>query len=219
VTNSGARILSVGMTGGIACGRTTVGGYFSRLGACVIDMDAVGHKLTDPGGAGVTMVIEAFGDGYLDPDGGVDRKALGVAIFSDESARRRLEAILHPLIREETDRMIAGFASAQGTGIAITDAALLVETGGHERYQRLIVVVCDPQQQLQRLMKRDGLDEQDARARIDAQAPLGEKARLADYLIDSSGTKSETEVRACEVYGLLLEDLAALPDLPERRKR
>ena len=218
MTESAARILSVGMTGGIACGRTTVGGFMSRLGACVVDMDAVGHRLMAFGGAGVEPVKEAFGESHVDRDGGIDRKSLGAVVFSDEQARRKLEAILHPLIREETDRMIAAFAAAKRRGIAVTDAALLVETGNHERYQRLVVVVCDPHQQLERLMTRDTLSEKEARARIAAQAPLEKKADLADYVIDTSGTLTQTEKRTREVYAMLLEDLESLTDLPERKK-
>ncbi len=214
-----ARILSVGLTGGIACGRTTVGHVFSRLGACVVDMDAVAHELTGPGGAGVGPVLEVFGEEYRDAKGGVDRGALGALVFGDAKARARLESLLHPLILEASQARIDEFAATHARGIAMTDAALLVETGGWKRYRRLIVVICDPVLQLQRLMKRDGLPEAAARARIAAQAPLEEKARLADYLIDTSGTLAESERRAHDVWALLLEDLDHLDALPDRRRR
>ena len=213
-----SRILSVGLTGGIACGRTTVCGILSRLGACVIDMDALAHELVAPGGAAAPMVIEAFGSGVSDAKGGVDRKALGARVFSDAAARSRLEAILHPMILERAEAAIAVFARKVARGVAITDAALLVETGGFRRYQRLIVVTCEPVLQLQRLMSRDGLSEQEARARIGAQAPLREKIAKADYHIDTSGTLAQTEERAHEVWAFLLEDLESLPSLPQRRR-
>ena len=213
------RVLSVGVTGGIACGRTTVCSMLARLGACVVDMDLVAHQLVAPGGAAVALVAGAFGDGYLDTAGGIDRKALGGLVFHDPAARAILEEILHPLILEQTEAVIGEFAAARGRGIAVTDAALLVETGGYRRYHRLVVVACEPGLQLRRLMARDGLDESEARARIAAQLPLADKKLLADYVIDTSGTLAETESRTHEVYALLLEDLDLLPELPSRKER
>lgn len=219
MSTSSATILSVGMTGGIACGRTTICSILARLGACVVDMDAVAHKLMAPDGAAVGKVTEAFGTGYLDPNGGIDRKALGALVFGDTPSRKRLEAILHPMILDETQKIIDAFAAARGRGIAVSDAALLVETGGYRRYDRLVVVFCEPRLQLRRLMTRDGLSETDALARIAAQAPLEEKKKVADYLIDTSGTLADTEARTHELYAKLLEDLERLPNLPDRGNR
>jgi len=216
---SDPKILSVGLTGGIACGRTTIGSILVRLGACVVDMDQVAHKLVEPGGAAVRQVAEAFGDTYLDARGGIDRKKLGDVVFHDAAARARLEGILHPLIVLESERIIREFGAARGRGIAVTDAALLVETGGYRRYDRLVVVFCEPELQLRRLMARDSLTEMEARARIAAQAPLSKKKEMADYLVDTSGTLAETEARTHKVYAMLLEDLDRLPDLPPRRTR
>ncbi|MFQ5720085.1 MAG: dephospho-CoA kinase [Acidobacteriota bacterium] len=210
-------ILSVGLTGGIACGRTTVCGVFSRRGACVVDADAIAHRLMAPGGAAVGTVVGAFGGRFLAPDGGIDRRALAKEVFADPTMRRRLESILHPMIVAEADKIIDAFAATAGRGVAVTDAALLVETGGYTRYQRLIVVTCTPAVQLERLMKRDKLSEKDARARIAAQAPLAEKQRLADYIIETSGSLEQTKARSNEVYTMLLDDLKRLPDLPRRR--
>jgi dephospho-CoA kinase len=212
------RVLSVGLTGGIACGRTTVCGVLARLGACVIDMDELAHRQVAPGGAAVEAVAAAFGERYRDERGGIRRKDLGALVFHDKEARSRLEKILHPLILEESEQIIREFAAARGRGIAITDAALLVETGGYRRYQRLVVVVCDPELQLRRLMARDGLSEMEARARIAAQSPLAEKKLLADYVIDTSGTRAETEARTHTLYAQLLEDLMLFPDLPDRKR-
>jgi len=219
MTSTAPAILSAGMTGGIACGRTTVGGMLTRLGARVIDMDALAHELVAPEGAAVAAVVEAFGPAVRDADGGVNRKALGARVFSDAAARARLEAILHPMILERAEALIADFARTAERGVAITDAALLVETGGYKRYQRLIVVTCEPALQLQRLMQRDGLSEPEARARIGAQAPLHQKIAMADYHIDTSGTLAQTEQRAHEVWAMLLDDLESLPSLPQRRRR
>jgi dephospho-CoA kinase len=212
------RIISVGLTGGIACGRTTVCAILARLGACVIDMDDLAHALVAPGGEAVSKVAEAFGDRVSDARGGIDRKVLGAIVFHDPARRAELEAILHPMIRAESEKIIGEFARSRGRGIAVTDAALLVETGAYRRYDRLVVVVCDPRLQLRRLMARDSLAEEEARARIAAQAPLEEKLKVADHVIDTSGTLAETEARAHEVYALLLDELDRGPDPPKRRR-
>jgi dephospho-CoA kinase len=219
VTAADRRLLTVGLTGGIACGRSTLGRLFARLGACVVDMDHLAHALLAPGGAGVRPVADAFGPAVTGPAGGIDRAALGARVFADAAARARLEAILHPMILAESERLVKTFSETHPRGIAMVDAALLVETGGWRRYQRLVVVVCDPALQLQRLMARDSLSESQARARIAAQAPLADKTKLADYVIDTSGTLAQSEARAHEVYALLREDLEMLPHLPERRPR
>jgi len=203
-------VLSVGLTGGIACGRTTLCRTFSRLGACVIDLDEVAHRLMAPGGAAVAPVVAAFGEAHRDSQGGIDRAALGALVFADAAARRKLESITHPLILDEAQRVIDAFAAGRREGIAITDAALLVETGGHRRYDRLLVAFCRPEQQLERLMRRDGLSEEEAAARIAAQAPLESKKEVADYLIDTSGSVEDSSRRAEEVYELLKEDLRRL---------
>lgn len=202
-----AGILSVGLTGGIACGRTTVGRILSRLGACVVDMDHAAHRLLEPDGEAVEAVVAAFGEKFRDEAGGISRSRLGALVFADQAARRKLEAILHPMILAETDMIIEEFAAARGRGIAVSDAALLVETGGYKRYDRMLVVVCEPSIQLARLIARDRLSETNARARIAAQAPLSEKVKVADYVIDTSGTLADTEAKAHDVYALLLEEL------------
>ena len=217
-SKAGGTILSVGMTGGIACGRTTVGSILTRLGACVVDMDTVAHELMAPGGAAVGKVTQVFGTGFVNQHGGIDRKALGVLVFSDKDSRKELEAILHPMILVETEKKIETFAAARGRGIAVSDAALLVETGGYRRYERLVVVFCAPDLQLRRLMARDGLSEPDALARIEAQMPLDEKKKLADYLLDTSTTMADTGTRTRALYARLLEDLESLLDLPVRGK-
>ncbi|MFQ5846031.1 MAG: dephospho-CoA kinase, partial [Planctomycetota bacterium] len=155
---SGARqrVLRVGLTGGIACGRTTVARVLVRLGARVVDADAIAHRLLAPGGEAVSQVAAAFGRGCLDSAGGVDRRALATLVFSDRGALARLEAILHPLILAESERLLGDFARVKRSGIAVLDAALLVETGAHGRYDRLVVVACDPDLQVGRLMARNG---------------------------------------------------------------
>lgn len=200
-------VLSVGLTGGIACGRSTVCKIMQRLGACTIDMDEVAHRLMEPGGAAVARIRAAFGDEVVNEAGGIDRKELGGIVFGDRNRRSKLEAILHPMILAESDRIIDEFVRRNGGGIAVSDGAVLIESGGYRRYERLVVVVCAPELQLRRLMARDGLTEAEARARIAAQMPVDEKRTYADHLIDTSGTLAETEARAIDVYRKLQGEL------------
>jgi dephospho-CoA kinase len=202
-----AGVLSVGLTGGIACGRSTVCSVMEGLGACVVDMDEVAHRLMEPGGAAVPEIRAAFGPQVVSDAEGIDRKKLGGIVFRDREARSRLEAILHPMILAESDRVIGEFARRHGSVVAVSDGAVLIETGGYRRYDRLVVVVCDPRLQLERLMARDGLSETEARARIDAQMPVDRKRSYADYLIDTSGSLAETEAKATDVYRKLQGDL------------
>lgn len=207
MTGGGPGVLSVGLTGGIACGRSTVGGVMRRLGACVVDMDEVAHRLMEPRGAAVPGITAAFGPGVVSEAGGIDRKKLGGIVFRDPAKRSRLEAILHPMILAESDRIIGEFMRRHGGGIAVSDGAVLIESGGWRRYERLVVVVCDPGLQLARLMARDGLPEAEARARIEAQMPVDEKRAYADYLIDTSGSLAETEAKATDLFRKLQGEL------------
>jgi dephospho-CoA kinase len=213
-----AGLLKVGLTGGIACGRTTVGRTLRRPGWRVLDADGMVHSLLGEGGEAAGPVIDAFGAGVRAPGGGVDRKVLGSLVFSDRAARRRLEGILHPLVLQAVDEEIGAFEKQVGSGIVVVDAALMVETGSYRRYHRLVVVHCPPGLQRRRLMDRDGITVEEADARLAAQAPLSEKTALADYTIDTGGSMDETKQRTLEVAGALEIDLALLPDLPARRR-
>jgi dephospho-CoA kinase len=188
-----------------------------RQGWLLIDADGIVHALLAEGGGAVEAVVGAFGSAVRGSGGGVDRKALGAIVFSDPEARRRLEAIVHPLVYDVIDADAAAFERRAGTGIVIVDAALMVETGSWRRYHRLVVVHCPPEEQVRRLMRRDRLADSDARRRIAAQLPLERKIELADYTIDTGGTLEETRRGAREVAGRLAEDLLRLPDLPRRR--
>ena len=200
-------ILKVGLTGGIACGRSTLARHLRRPGWHVMDADLIVHGLLAEGGAAVDQVILAFGPSVGAEGGGVDRRALGRIVFRDPEARGRLEAIVHPLVYGIIDRDIAAFAARAGSGIVVVDAALMVETGSWRRYDRLVVAHCAPEIQLSRLMARDGLGEAEARARLAAQAPLPEKIALADHTIDTGGTLEETRERTLAVAARLEEEL------------
>lgn len=212
-------ILRVGLTGGIACGRSTIGRHLrDRRGWLVLDADLVAHALTSEGGAAVERVLDAFGPGLRAREGGVDRRALGQIVFGDAGARAKLEGILHPMILGVLDADIAAFERRAGSGIVVVDAALIVETGRHRQYHRLVVAHCPLEVQRARLMSREGLTGEQAEARIRAQAPLAEKVAVADYLIDTGGTMAQTREEILRVTALLEEDLRVLPDLSPRRK-
>ena len=221
-TRNAGLVLEVGLTGGIASGKSTVDGMLEMLGAHIIDADALAHDLLRPGRPERDRVVERFGPGVVGPDGAVDRKALGAIVFADAGARADLNAILHPAVRREEARLQESFRQAGG-GIVITDAALLVETGRHVDYDRLVVVACDPSLQVARLLARDpGLHATHAERRLAAQAPVEEKLAAADYVIETSGSLNDTEAQAHRLYRHLVEDLEARrrgEPLPPRRRR
>jgi dephospho-CoA kinase len=213
-------VLRVGLTGGIATGKTTVAGHFSAWGATVVDADVLARELVEPGAAGYAPVVQEFGPGIVDAAGRIDRTALGRIVFADPARRTRLEAILHPLIfaAEEAalDRLAASKPDvlAGNAGIAVVNAALLVEAGTYKRYQRLVVVHCDEAIQVERLLRRDRLTRDEAQARIRAQMPTREKLKLAHYAIDTSDGEKETEARSRDVFEALLRDRAAFRSNP-----
>lgn len=207
-----ASILRVGLTGGIATGKTTVARHFADWGATVIDADRLARELVEPEAAGYAPVVAEFGRAVVARDGRIDRPALARIVFADPARRARLEAILHPLIfaAEEAalDRLAASPPEVVGgnAGIAVVNAALLVEAGTWKNYQRLVVVHCDEAVQVSRLMLRDRMTRDEALARVRAQVPTREKLKLAHYAIDTSGSEAETEARSREVFHALRRD-------------
>jgi len=206
----GGRVLLVGLTGGIATGKTTVARQFESFGAAVLDADAVAHRLIEPGAPGYERVIDAFGRGILRGDGTIDRSALGRIVFADPDQRKRLEAILHPLILEEEDSFVARIATDRVPRIVVINAALLFETGAWKRYDRVVVAHCDPAIQIRRLVDRDRLSSEAAAARIAAQLPTSEKVRQAHYAIDTTDGFESTEEQARAVWQHLESDLASI---------
>ncbi len=207
---AGPFVLRVGLTGGIASGKSTVARVFQTLGATVLDADEIAHRMIEKNGPAHRPVVEAFGNAILREEGGIDRSRLGRIIFSDPAARARLESILHPLIRREESTLVATLTAIGQGRIAVTNAALLIETGAYRDYQRVVVTRCDPEVQIDRVMRRDGLSRDEARARIDSQMPTEEKVRLAHYTIDTSVGFEATESRSREVFRHLQLDLQAL---------
>ncbi|HYB70426.1 MAG TPA: dephospho-CoA kinase [Candidatus Bathyarchaeia archaeon] len=201
------RFLLVGLTGGIATGKSTVHDMLASPSVRVVDADALAREVVEPGTPAHARIVAEFGKEVLQPDGRLDRARLGEMVFPDTGKRKRLEAITHPAIRARFEKIMADLERAGFDGILVWDAALLVESGGNKNMDRVVVVTTDPATQLRRLMARDGCSEEAARARTASQMPLAVKARYADYVVDNSGTPEQTEARVREVYRALLEDL------------
>ena len=201
------RFLLVGLTGGIATGKSTVTAMLASPSVRVVDADALAREVVEPGTPALGQIVAEFGREVLQADGRLDRARLGEIVFPDPVKRKRLEAITHPAIRARFEKIMADLERAGWDGILIWDAALLVESGGNKKMDRLVVVTTDAATQLRRLMGRDGVSEEAARARTASQMPLAVKARYADYVIDNSGTPQQTEARVREVYRALLDDL------------
>lgn len=192
----------IGLTGGIACGKSTVSRMLAARGAVVVDADQVARDVVRPGSAGLAQVVDAFGDGVLDADGALDRQALGARVFGDDAARRRLEGILHPLIATESMTQLAA-AGASGAPLVVYDAALIVEAGRADLFRPLVVVTAPVEAQRARIMARDGLDAAAAQARLDAQMPVAEKAALADHVVENGGALAHTEAQVAALWETL----------------
>jgi dephospho-CoA kinase len=200
-------VLRVGLTGGIACGKSRVRQGLAAAGLGTLDLDTVAHEMMAPGGPAYADVVAAFGPGILAADGTIDRKVLGGRVFTDAAARAELNALVHPRVRDEERRRAAAHAAAGGR-VFVTDAALLVEAGLHLRFDRLVVVDCEGREQLRRLVERDRIDEVAARARIEAQMPAGQKRRFAHIRLDASGRLEATDAAAAR----LAVDLARMAE-------
>jgi len=198
-------MLRVGLTGSIGVGKSFVGSVFVQLGCRLLDADDTAREVVLPGTEGLKNIVNEFGPEVLQSDGALDRKVLGSIVFADPEKRQRLNAILHPRIIERQDEILNGWESDDPHGIAIVDAALMIESGGYKRFDKLIVVHCRPEVQLERLMLRDGLSPDEAQKRIDSQMPQSEKQKFADYLIDTSDGFELTRQRTTEVYDQLMD--------------
>jgi len=213
-------LLLVGLTGGIGTGKSTVAGMLREADCPVVDADAIVHRLLDPGGAAVAPVLEAFGGGVAEPKGGVDRATLADIVFKDEAQRKRLEAIVHPLVVAESRERMISAARETGADFVVYDAALLVETERYRQFHRLVVVYARPSVQIERIMERDKTGPDRAGARIRSQMPIERKAALADYLVDNSGHWQETRKQVFTLLQQLKEDARLLKQglpLPIRR--
>ena len=179
-------MLKVGLTGSIAVGKSFVLGVLAELGCHVLDADATAREVVAPGTPGLKAVVDAFGDEILNSDRALDRAKLGAIVFADEPKRLQLNSLLHPFIISAQDAQMRQWEHEDPQGIAVVDAALMIESGGYRRFDKLVVVHCRPEVQLERLMARDELSRADAGQRIGAQMSQEEKKTHADFLIDTS---------------------------------
>ncbi|MDH4164506.1 MAG: dephospho-CoA kinase [Nitrospirota bacterium] len=193
-------MLLVGLTGGIASGKSIVTHMLRELGAHVIDADKIVHELLAPGQDANREVIEHFGQEVRLSDGAIDRRKLGDIVFSDPDKRAWLNKCIHPRVYQAYHARARHIIERDPSAIVVLDAALLIETGYHKKMDRVIVVYAAPQDQLTRLMMRDHFTEEHALARIRSQMPLEEKRAVADYVIDNQGTREETEVQVRALF-------------------
>ncbi|MGA3292864.1 MAG: dephospho-CoA kinase [Candidatus Acidiferrales bacterium] len=201
-------MLRVGLTGGIASGKSTVASMLRDHDYPVLDADALAHELLEPGQDAYHEVVREFGEGILRADGAVDRKKLGAIVFADPEKRARLNQILHPRIRDISVKWFTALDHPGAPEMAFEDAALILEAGLNENFDRVVVCWCRPEQQLKRLKER-GLSEEEAQRRIASQLPMDEKRRLADEVIDCSRSIEETEQQVVLLVAKLKQAAAA----------
>jgi dephospho-CoA kinase len=193
-------MLRVGLTGSIGVGKSFVTGVLGDLGCHVLDADRTAREVVEPGSPGLCAIAESFGPEVIREDGTLDRERLGSLIFADEDKRELLNSLLHPYIISRQDGFLRAWEAEDPQGIGVVDAALMIESGGYQRFDKLIVVHCAPEKQLQRVMARNNLSREQAEQRIRAQMPQEEKKKFADYLIDTSEGFEATRKRTEEVH-------------------
>jgi len=193
-------MLRVGLTGSIAVGKSFVTSIFAELGCHVLDADLTAREVVMPGTPGLLAVAAAFGPEVLRSDGSMDRERVGAIVFGDEEKRQQLNAILHPYIIARQDEILSGWELQDPNGIGVVDAALMIESGGYKRFDKLIVVHCRPEVQLERLLLRNKLTLVQAQERIASQMPQERKQQFADFLIDTSDGFEATRKCTIEVF-------------------
>jgi dephospho-CoA kinase len=191
-------MLKVGLTGGMACGKSFVAAALAKLGGHIIEADDVGHEVLNPGGEAYDAVIDEFGDGILDERGMIDRARLGELVFGDPAKLEKLNAIVHPAVRARASRQFREFGTRDPHGVVVYVAAILVESGAYKEVDKMIVVSCPREQQIERAMHRPDALAASVLARLERQMPLEKKKEFADYIIDTSGAKEDT-VRQTEI--------------------
>jgi dephospho-CoA kinase len=201
------KFLLVGLTGGIATGKSTVSDLLRRLGCEIIDADLLAREVVEPGQPALRQIAAEFGPDVVTAGGALDRKRLGAIVFADPERRRRLEAITHPAIRERFQARLDELAEKGFVGIVVFDAPVMIESGNYKNMERMVVVVTDDATQLARLRGRDGTDDTENGRKIASQMPLAEKAKLADYVIDNSGGREATAEQVRRVYAALMSEL------------
>ena len=198
-------MLRVGLTGGIATGKSTVGAMFVELGCHLIESDQITHQLFEPGQAVHAAVVKQFGNRILALDGTIDRRILGGIVFRDPQARGKLNSLVHPAIIQRQQEWLKEMQAQDPHGIAIVDAALMIEVGTYKNYDKVIVVTSSSELQKERLRARSALSDEEIESRIRSQMPNEEKIKYADFVIDNSGSIESTRVQVETVYRQLQE--------------
>jgi dephospho-CoA kinase len=203
------KFLLVGLTGGIATGKSTVSALLRQLGCEIIDADLLAREVVEPGQPALAQIVTEFGRDVVTAAGALDRKKLGAIVFANPERRRRLEAITHPAIRDRFQARLDELAERGFVGLVVFDAAVMIEGGNYKNLDRLVVVVTDEPTQLARLHGRDGTDDAENRRKVASQMPLAEKAKLAEYVIDNSGDREATAEQVRRVFAVLMSELEA----------
>jgi dephospho-CoA kinase len=193
-------MLRVGLTGGLATGKSFVGHALADLGCHLIEADELGHQVLMPDGEAYAAVVEEFGREILVADDTIDRRKLGAMVFGKPDRLEKLNSLVHPPVGARQKRMIEDIAALDPRAIVVVEAAILVETGSYKKFDRLIVTVCTPEQQKARAMKRGTYSAEELAARLARQLPMEEKVRLAHYVVDTSGTKESTVEQVQAIY-------------------
>ena len=193
-------MLRVGLTGGLASGKSHVGRALAELGCEVISADELGHLALEADGEACAPVVREFGSGILDEGGRIDRRKLAAEVFRDPERLKLLNSLVHPVVIRREEELIAQAAARDPNGIVVVEAAILIETGSWRRFERLILAVCPLEAQVERAMNRDGITREQALMRIARQMPLEEKRKYAHYVVDTSGAKEETDRQTLAVF-------------------
>jgi dephospho-CoA kinase len=193
-------MLRVGLTGGIASGKSTVGRMFGELGCRVIESDLITRRLFEPGDPVNKAVAKTFGRRVVAPDGSIDRTVLGEIVFNNPEFRQKLNDLVHPAIKNRQAEFLASVEAEDPRAIGIVEAALIIEVGNHKNYDKVVLVACSPEMQRQRLRERSSLTSDQIEARIASQMPMEEKVKFADYVIDNSGDRGSTRQQVQEVH-------------------
>ena len=201
-------MLLIGLTGGIATGKSLVSEILRGLGAYIIDADKIAREVVEPQKPAWLETVDYFGKDIINKDKTINRKRLGEIIFNDPVKKRKLEEIVHPRVIEEENRMVKEYLKIKPDGIVIIDAALLIEAGSHKRVDKLIVVYADKETQAKRLMERDGLSRTDAEKRIASQMPLNKKVEMADFVIDNSKGIEGTRRQTIDIFNKLRNEIS-----------
>ncbi len=202
-------ILKVALTGGIACGKSIVAAYFKKKGCWLHRADQVAHRLIEPKKPAWKAIVEHFGPKILNSDGTINRQELGRIVFSDPTEREILNQILHPLVLKKKKEALRRLERAGKSGIFVAEAALTIEAGFVPYFDKIVVVFCPEELQIERLMARNNLTREEAVKRLESQMPVRKKLEYADYVIDTSGTIEATLAQAEKVYQSLQKDLKA----------